>query len=69
MADKAKTKTDPKLVKHTYVFQVQTWWGPHLKEEGDEIDLTQDEAKYYEPHTLKKKKTDAKPASAKPAKA
>lgn len=46
--------TDTKA-KHTYVLQRSSWIGPHLKAEGDEVEMTETEAKYYVPHILVKK--------------
>jgi hypothetical protein len=74
MAD--TTKPDPKLAKHTYVLQTTSWIGPHLKKEGDAVEMTEAEAQYYVPHVLQKKsdtRSASKPAdpalAAKPAKA
>ena len=74
MAEMSK-KPAPNLVKHTYVLQCNSWIGPHLKKEGEEIEMTETEAQYYTPHVLKKKSDEhtadksADPApSRKPAK-
>lgn len=55
-----ETKPDAALVKHTYIVQEETWIGPHLKEEGEEVQMTELEAKYYVPHVLKKKSATTK---------
>lgn len=49
------TQTDQAKVKNTYVLQCESWIGPHLKEQGDEVDMTEAEAQYYVPHVLQKK--------------
>ncbi|WP_224825594.1 hypothetical protein [Cognatishimia sp. MH4019] len=54
MAETTK-KPDPKLQKHDYVLQTNSWIGPHLKEKGDVVQMTDDEARYYVPHVLQKK--------------
>jgi|GEM_PF-4783530 len=58
---------DPKTPeKKTYVVQTATWIGPHLKQVDEEVEMTEEEARYYVPHILKLKEDEAKAAKPKP---